>query len=155
MLTLPPLSMSEADAKKFVKMHGMRRVVPILTRLFSSQLGLTVEDRNEIGRWAYTANGSMPNLYSDEANRPRQIEVREKVLSRARRIFKKLKDYTGMTLDDSYRMCYGTGEMTFVDPEPGLDSEELSTEECGGESEDEEEPPDKGLPQRQGRRKRG
>ena len=150
MRTLPPLSLDLGDAKKFVKLHGMRRIVPILARLFSSVLGLTVEDRNEIGRWAYTKEGGMPNLYSDEANRPRQIEVREKVLDRARVIFSKFKDdYQGLELKDSYSMCYGDSTMAFADPEPGLDEFELLAEKYEGddESDDESPPQPKGIPE--------
>ena len=83
----------------------------------------------------------MPNLYSDEANRPRQIEVREKVLSRARTLFMKFRsNYSGIGMEDSFSMCYGTGETAFANPDPGLDPEELSTEKCESDSEDEEEP---------------
>ena len=37
-------------------------------------------------------------------------------------------------------MRYGTGGTAFAKPEPGLDPEELSTEKCESDSEDEEEP---------------
>jgi hypothetical protein len=129
MLMLPPLSLTGTQAKAAVKLHGMRRVVPILARLFSSILHLTIEDRNELGRWAYTSSGAMPNLYSDEAYRPRQIEVREKVLAHSRSIFTKWKgDYANISMDNSYSMCYGSGKMAFEDIEPGLDEEELEDE---------------------------
>lgn len=140
MRTLPPLSLDLGDAKKFVKLHGMRRIVPILARLFSSVLGLTVEDKNELGRWAYTSQGAMHNLYSDEANRPNKIKVRERVLTHARTIFAKFRfDYVNLDLHDSYSMCYGDGLTLFADPEPGLDKEELSTEKCESEDESDEE----------------
>ena len=150
MLTLPPLSLPVEEAKKFVKLHGMRRIVPILARLFSSVLGLTVEDRNELGRWAYTSQGAMPNLYSDEANRPNQINVRERVLTHARTIFARYKsDYVNLDLHDSYSMCYGDGLTSFADPEPGLDNEELTTEkwESDSESDDEADSASRELPE--------
>ena len=118
----------------------MRRILPILARLFSSILGLTVEDRNELGRWAYTSQGAMPNLYSDEANRPNQIKVRERVLTHARTIFAKYRsDYVNLDVHDSYLMCYGDGVTLFADPEPGLDNEELSTEKCESDEESDDE----------------
>ena len=49
-------------------------------------------------------------------------------------------------MEDSFSMCYGTGETAFANPDPGLDPEELSTEKCESDSEDEEEPRLQGLP---------
>jgi hypothetical protein len=92
----------------------------------------------------------MPNLYSDEANRPRQIEVRERILTHVRPIFHKLRsDYQSLDLHNSYSICYGDAIPAFADPEPGLDALELRTEACDGEDEsDDESPPDpKGLPE--------
>ena len=106
MLMLPPLSLDQDDAKKFVKLHGMRRVVLILARRFYSVPDLTVKDRNALGRWAYTSQGSMPNIYADEANRPNQIKVREGVLAHSRLIFAKFRsDYCSLDLHDSYSIA--------------------------------------------------
>ena len=70
--TLPPLSLSLKDATAASRLHGFRRLVPILARLCSSKLKLTIEDRNELGRWASTLDGlnvmarACTNLYSDD-----------------------------------------------------------------------------------------
>ena len=92
----------------------------------------------------------MPNLYADEAERPNQIKVRERVLTHARTIFARYKsDYVNLDLHDSYSMCYGDGFTSFADPEPGLDNEELITEkwESDSESEDEADSTSRELPE--------
>ena len=82
-LTLPPLSMSAADAKRFSG-HSMRHLLPTLARLF----GLDKEEREELARWAASPEvrgqrRAMPNVYSQEVAAPRVINIINKILQRA------------------------------------------------------------------------
>jgi hypothetical protein len=83
LLTLPPLSMSAADAKK-LSGHSLRHLMPTLARCF----GLSEEERRELARWAAdggaaAGRGCMPNLYSQEAEAPRVVGILRRLLRRA------------------------------------------------------------------------
>jgi hypothetical protein len=132
---LPPLSLSRKDAIAASRLHGFRRLVPILARLCSSTLKLTIEDRNELGRWASTLDGlnvmarACTNLYSDEAHRPRAIEVRERVLAHIRAWFRRHKclkpedALLSLPSSNDY-MVFCCGEPAFAETEPALDEDE-------------------------------
>ena len=81
-LTLPPLSMSAAEARAYSG-HSLRHWLPTLVRL----LAFSIEDRNEVARWAATADtrgrrGSMPNLYATEAEAPRIMDIQRRAFER-------------------------------------------------------------------------
>ena len=89
LLTLPPLSLTEEEAKGFSG-HSMRHCLPSLARA----LGVPREDRDELGRWlarldsrqgGVGASTSLSNTYSDEAAPQRVIGIIERVLAAAHR----------------------------------------------------------------------
>lgn len=153
-LGLPPLSLPPSEARRFLRLHGMRRVISIIGRLLSGKLKLTVEDRNELGRWLIalgaqgTSAASLPNMYSDEASRPRQIAVREKVLGPVRDCLKAyFSTYAQMPLENSFLLLLSLMNLpapAFADCEPPLDASELEDEAISDEesraSSDDEEP---------------
>ena len=70
------------------RLHGARRVYPSAARFLSKELGLTVDDRDELGRWKACGDaaerskaGARPlsNLYGSDAARHRCVETRLKV----------------------------------------------------------------------------
>ena len=74
--------MTEVDAKR-ISGHSLRHVLPTLARVF----GLSVEDRNELGRWAAAVQASLrrsalPNTYSAEAESVRVLEILRGLLER-------------------------------------------------------------------------
>lgn len=93
LLALPPLSLTREQAKSFVRLHGFRRVFSVLARFLSAELNLSVESRNELGRWKVqsgeggggTRHSAMPNVYSSDAARSRCVDVRATVAAAARR----------------------------------------------------------------------
>ena len=83
LLTIPPLSLSATEAKRFSG-HSLRHLLPTLARLF----GLSQEDREELARWAASPDKrgqrrSMPNVYAQEVEMPRVVDIITKLLSRA------------------------------------------------------------------------
>ena len=81
-LTLPPLSMTALEARSFSG-HSLRHLLPTLARFF----GLSIEDRNELARWAAAADtkgrrASMPNLYASEAEAPRILAIQRDIFAR-------------------------------------------------------------------------
>ena len=82
LLMLPPLSMTEVESKR-ISGHSLRHVLPTLARVF----GLSVEDRNELGRWAAAVQASLrrsalPNTYSAEAESVRVLDILRDLLAR-------------------------------------------------------------------------
>ena len=81
-LTLPPLGMTALEARSFSG-HSLRHLLPTLARFF----GLSIEDRNELARWAAAADtkgrrASMPNLYASEAEAPRILAIQRDIFAR-------------------------------------------------------------------------
>ena len=81
-LTLPPLSMSVQEARSFSG-HSLRHLLPTFARFF----GLSIEDRNELARWAAAADtkgrrASMPNLYASEAEAPRILAIQRDIFAK-------------------------------------------------------------------------
>ena len=81
-LRLPPLSMTEAEARR-VTGHSLRHCLPTLARVF----GFTLEERNELGRWAAAVQASarrsaLPNVYAVEAESVRVLDILRRLLAR-------------------------------------------------------------------------
>ena len=79
---LPPLSMAKKEAKR-ISGHSLRHVMPTLARVF----GMSVEDRNELGRWAAAVQASLrrsalPSTYSAEAESGRVLKILRDLLAR-------------------------------------------------------------------------
>ena len=79
---------AELAASLSKRLHGARRVYPSAARFLSSELGLTVDDRDELGRWkapadlASAAQGrarALSNLYGSDAARSRCVATRRRV----------------------------------------------------------------------------
>ena len=113
-----------------------------LARMLSGKLRLTLEDRNEFGRWSVSAmeggsgkRGAMPNLYSSEAAWPRQLEVREKVMEHVRGEVVRIIRVAGSghlafpSTDDVSMLLVGAGDPAVAEPEPGLESDEPESDE--------------------------
>ena len=74
--------MTVLEAKSFSG-HSLRHLLPTLARFF----GLSIEDRNELARWAAAADtkgrrASMPNLYASEAEAPRILAIQRDIFAR-------------------------------------------------------------------------
>ena len=89
LLTLPPLSLTEDEAREFSG-HSMRHCLPSLARA----LGVGREDRDELGRWlaridsrqgGVGSSSSLSNRYSEEAAPQRVVGIVEKILAAAHR----------------------------------------------------------------------
>ena len=85
LLTLPPLCMTTEEAARFSR-HSLRHMLPTLARAF----GLSIEDREELGRWAAsqdkaTRDQHMPNLYASEAAPQRVIQIVQRLLRSVQR----------------------------------------------------------------------
>lgn len=145
LLSAPPLSLSSNAVSATARIHGLRRTIPIVARLLSAKLGLTNEDRCELGRWisalcieagapvsAANKAGSMPNIYADEAHRPRAVHIRELVLGAIRDYFSANPDWLSLPdVDDFLVLAQSVGGLrppTIISPEPPLDEEELEGE---------------------------
>ena len=142
-LAMPALDLSAEEQKAYGRMHGMRRVLAILARMLSGKLRLTLEDRNEMGRWSISAmeggsgkHGAMPNLYSSEAAWPRQLEVREKVMGHAREVINGILGVASSghlafpSTDDISCFLSSAGDPDVAEPEPGLETDEPESDEA-------------------------
>jgi hypothetical protein len=90
MLTLPPLSMSVAEAKRYSG-HSMRHLLPTVARI----LGFSKEERDELGRWAPSAEHSnrrraMSNAYASEAECDRVLDILRRLLQRLHEVVAKM-----------------------------------------------------------------
>jgi len=89
-LTLPPLSMSEVEAKRYSG-HSMRHLLPTLARI----LGFSKEERDEIGRWAPSVEcanrrRSMSNMYASEAECDRILDILRRLLQRLHEVVSRM-----------------------------------------------------------------
>ena len=82
LLTLPPLSMTPEEAKRYSG-HSPRHLLPTLARLFR----FTLPEREEIARWAPSADRAsgakraLPNIYSQEAAEATVLPIVERLLT--------------------------------------------------------------------------
>ena len=81
-LRMQPLGLSQAEASRITG-HSLRHVLPTLARVF----GMSLEDRNELGRWAAAVQASarrssLPNHYSIEAEGARVLSILRTLLAR-------------------------------------------------------------------------
>lgn len=81
-LTLPPLSMDAAEARRYSG-HSLRHLLPTVARI----LGFSIEERNEIARWAAAADrpsqrNAMPNVYASEAECDKILGILSRLLAR-------------------------------------------------------------------------
>ena len=142
LLATPALQLSAAEQKTYGRMHGMRRVLALLARMLSGKLRLTLEDRNEFGRWSISAmeggsgkRGAMPNLYSTEAAWSRQLEAREKVMGHVREVVVRIVGGAGSghlafpSTDDVSALLADAGDPAVVEPEPDLELDEVESDE--------------------------
>ena len=104
---LPPLRMPAEVARKFARLHGWRRVFPLLARLLSGELKLRLEDREELGRWLSslaTSNDShrtrrpLSNLYGSDAARTNCVRTRKRIADAVRDKLLAAADGTGQIL---------------------------------------------------------
>ena len=131
MLTLPPLSLAPDVAVRYARLHGLRRVYPTLGRFMSSELQLTTDDRQELGRWAQLESNAsraargewLCNRYGSDAARPRALEVRKKVGVAARAKIQEL-GWTNLPVEGGGFELFMAGDVDVVDPEPDLSSDE-------------------------------
>ena len=117
------------------RLHGARRVYPVAARLASAKLKLTVDDRDELGRWkppvdpAERAMGrarALSNLYGSDAARPRSVEIRSLVGDEIRRAVAEI-GWTNIAPDQGWEFLISrSAAESFPEVEPDLDSEELS-----------------------------
>ena len=74
----------------------------------------------------------MPNIYADEAHRPRAVHIRELVLGAIRDYFSANPDWLSLPdVDDFLVLAQSVGGLrppTIISPEPPLDEEELEGE---------------------------
>ena len=95
---LKPLCWTEAFALKFARLHGFRRVYPCIARLLSKRLKLTIDDRQELGRWAASALAGdgkqvvapLANLYGSDAARFKLVTTRKRVGAAVRDVVRSL-----------------------------------------------------------------
>lgn len=140
LLQLPPLSLTAAEAALYSG-HSPRHLIPSLARL----LGFPIEDRKEVARWAAmrekrAERGAMPNLYAQEVESPRVLEILSRILSSLDHLVKSLGGPFGAGLPN----MKGWEELSAALRTHAIPSEELariaSIDPEASSSESEEEP---------------
>ena len=130
---MEPLSLSEEEAKKLSRMHGARRLFPTLGRYMSEQLNLSIDDRQELGRWAPSLGGSsshgapMANLYGSDAQRSRCVATRKRVAEAAREMIRDV-GWINLPLHGGGFEAFIQGGVSIADPEPDLSDDESEDE---------------------------
>ena len=81
-LTLPPLSLDAVTARRYSG-HSLRHLIPTVARI----LGFSIEERNELARWAAAADRSsqrnaMPNVYASEAECDKILGILNRLVAR-------------------------------------------------------------------------
>ena len=136
------LEMSREEAKRWVRLHGCRRVYPLAARHLSSLLKLTVEDREELGRWAggrVAATGDasrdkaarreyLSNRYGSDAERPRAVAVRKRVGDAVRDAIRAFNNWRELPADNGGYEILIDGGVDFAECEPDLSSDESDME---------------------------
>ena len=133
-LQLPPLSLSHEEAITYSRQHGKRRTYPTLARYLSHKLNLTIEDREELGRWAPQSIGGkrarkhyLSNRYGSDAARTRSVQVRGSVAAAARRLIADV-GWQNLSLEGGGFEAFVDGDVDFAEPEPDLSSDESDTD---------------------------
>ena len=132
-MMMEPLSLSRTVATAYARLHGARRMYPTLGRFLSQQLELTIDDRQELGRWAPSAGGSshhnaaMANLYASDAARTRCVHTRKRVADAARSLIRDV-GWTNLPLDGGGFEAFIQGGVNIAEPEPDLSSDESEDE---------------------------
>jgi hypothetical protein len=129
-----PAEIAAAVAKK---LHGARRVYPTGGRMLSAVLKLTLDDRDELGRWQPPADPAeasqgraraMSNLYSSDAQRSRCVATRKRV-GDAMRAAIAAAGWSSLPRDGSWEFLLPDSGSTAVDAiEPYLDPTEAEGE---------------------------
>jgi hypothetical protein len=115
-----------------LRLHGARRVYPTAARFLSGELGLTADDRDELGRWAPSGNAErgaarpMSNVYSTDAARHRCVETRTTVASAVRARLRALAAAGGLTADTTWDFLVSSTPPTIPAIEPDMDSMETA-----------------------------
>ena len=133
LLQMEPLALSLEMAKKYSRIHGARRLFPTLGRYLSASLALSIDDRQELGRWAPSSGGSsshaapMANLYASDAQRARCVATRKRVADATRN---RIRDvgWVNLPLDGGGFESFINGGVGIADPEPPLSSDESGDE---------------------------
>ena len=98
--SMHPLNWTAEFAKQYVRLHGFRRVYPCIARLLSKQLKMSIDDRQELGRWANSAIAGeakqnvvapLANKYASEAARFKLVSTRNKVGDAIRKFVSELR----------------------------------------------------------------
>jgi hypothetical protein len=127
-----PVPPEAADA--ILRLHGARRVYPTAARLLSKELGLTADDRDELGRWKPTASAEersrggarpMSNVYSTDAARPRCIATRKLVADAVRARLSEVGGWRALEPTAQWDFLIAQGsEPSVASIEPDLGAEE-------------------------------
>jgi hypothetical protein len=116
--------------KLALRLHGARRVYPTAARFLSGELGLTVDDRDELGRWAPSADRTdgrsrpMSNVYSTDAARHRCVETRSRVASAMRERLRRLIAAGDLTAETTWDFLVERMAPSITSIEPDVDAEE-------------------------------
>jgi hypothetical protein len=138
-LSLPPLNLSQEEAKRYARLHGARRFLSTVARFLSGYIDISVQDRLELGRWSpgvvgdpglrgVAAAAAMPNLYSSEGARERCVASRKKVCDELRRRVARLSERElGELPVDGCGVEFlldGATDISHPDPDPDLSDAE-------------------------------
>ena len=100
----------------------------------SHKLGLTIDDREELGRWAPSSAGDkaarrayLSNRYGSDAARTRSVLVRKRVADAARAIIRDL-GWQQLSIEGGGFEAFADGDLDFAEPEPDLSSDESDIE---------------------------
>ena len=96
----------------------------------SGQLKLSLEDRQEIGRWAPATGGdraarrtAMANRYGSDAERARCVKTRARVATAARTLIRDM-GWKSIPIEGGGYESFIEGEIPIEEPEPDLSSDE-------------------------------
>ena len=137
-LTSSPCPLPADVAKLLARLHGARRVYPTAARFLSGVLKLTVDDRDEMGRWKTSPDagersraGSRPlsNLYGSDAARSRCVATRKLVGDAVRARIAEL-GWLSVEPDTTwdFLVSLSTSEPSVLAAEPDLDSDETDAD---------------------------
>ena len=133
-LMLTPMSLTREEALAYVRLHGARRVYPTLARFLSGTLQLTLDDRQEMGRWAPATGGdraerrgAMANRYATDAERARCVKTRSKVATATRNLIKD-HGWRELPMEGGGYEAFITQDVIVEEPEPDLSSDESDVE---------------------------
>ena len=101
----------------------------------SGTLNLTVDDRQELGRWAPTPEGgghaarrgAMSNLYGSDAERSRCVKTRARVAEAARSLIRD-HGWKELPIEGGGYERFISEDIPIEEPEPDLSSDESDVE---------------------------